>query len=774
MNQAILGKIVIFCPSLNRPCGIARYSEYISAALLDMGIDVSIVGTIRDAERLCGHDHVTLIIQHEYGIYDRNTRAHEAPTTSELMQLDRVLSQKCNVYRSCIVMHTYHGTDHVHALENLQLLSSGIPIYHLNSLGASLYGLNYLEHGVCSLASSSFSSPIASATADQDHRRKTSSDTFSIGTFGILSPNKNFKGLIDCAAEAGVGIVANLATHDKTAAEALRSYANEANVHLRLTSHFATEDQLLGILRQADICVSLQDDINHYATSGSARFMLNAGLPLVTTQCRQFVDFGEAAIQAVSSEIPSIIDELRSNSDYYRHQACLVKGFAKANDLGGIYLGLIHDLARRGTGISESFRVYATGEKYWQPASSLLSLDDIPSIDLLADMNLEALNEHLISNCADRLRVACGPVKRLGCLAPNEVFGANSFERSSLIRHLAPFELIREGFDLSLRISGEREYRHSNRDAYRAMRSMADMRYSDRIDLLDSALSPGVDSSAMAAVSADFNTWILSVLFETKPIDGCISSALTTTMYLEGENIEPFLKLLIPSMSNEIESFIHSGPCPPQRLAKRWRWLSDLLSHLCDKRLFVGSCPFPLPFEASYIQRHFFFLEEFLWPLDRDFSNVIQLCFLKQSPNLELSDLIVARLRTTCDSHAERLAIILEYMDICFWEKGYPVMLVTFLSGENSLAIPFSRCRRHARFFFEHDIRVANSRIRPARSPLRGKLLESEGDREMLVNLRNLENSPSAGHGPTASTRVKEMVSNACSMPLENLRIILP
>lgn len=771
MNSDELGKVVILCPSLNRPCGIARYSEYVKTALLNLGIDANLAGTIHGAEQLCDNSHTTLIIQHEYGIYERNTRAHEAPTTSELVRLDQILSEKCKSYRSCIIMHTYHGTDHVLASTNMQLLSSRIPIYHLNSLGASLYNLNYLEHGVCRPSSSS----AINASTEQDHKLNTSSGKCSIGTFGLLSPNKNFKGLIDCAAEAGVDVVANLATNDISAVEELRRYANEANVVLQLTSHFASEDQLLDILCQADICVSLQDDIGHYATSGSARFMLNSGLPLVTTRCRQFADLGEAAIQANLSEIPRIIEELKTHSDYYRHQAGLSKGFAKANNLGSIYSNLIQSLARRHAGNPKSFHIYAAGDKFWQPASPILSIDDIPDPSLLADGNHDTLKEHLVSNCTDRLRLAHGPVKRLGYLNPNEVFNENSFERSSLIRHLAPFEAIQESYNAALKVFGEREYRRSNREVYRAMRSMANISYSDRIDLLDSVLSPEVDSSTIAEVAAGFNTWLLSSLLVTKQVDSCINRALTTTMYLEAENIEPFLKLLIPSMAHEIDSFIHASHSqPPQRLAKRWRWLSNLLTHLSEKTLIGGASPFPSPYNAAYIQRYFYFLEEFLWAFDSDFAEMIQLCFLKQLPQQDLSSDILTRLANSCDSHAERLAIVLDYMDICHWEKGYPVMLVTYLSSENALTMPFSKCRRHARFFVDHDMRVANSGIRPARSPIGGMLYESEENREMNAKLRLLENSLSTGYGPTASTKFREVISDACSMPLEDLRIVLP
>lgn len=771
MNPVELGQVIIMCPSLNRPCGIARYSEYVLTALLNLGIDARLAGTMRDAEHLCGNDHATLIIQHEYGIYDRNTRAHEAPTTSELVHLDRILSAKCKSYRSCIIMHTYHGTDHVLALTNMQLLSSRIPIFHLNSLGASLYSLNYLEHGVCNPSSS----PALNARMGRKHKPSASSGRFSIGTFGLLSPNKNFKGLIDCAAEARVDVVANLATNDKNAVEELRRYANEANVAIQLTSHFATEGQLLDILCQADICISLQDDIGHYATSGSARFMLNSGLPLVTTRCRQFADLGDAAIQANPAEIPKIIDELRTHSDYYRHQAGLAKGFAKANNLGNIYSDLIQNLARRDAGNPESFHVYAARDKYWHPASPILSIDDIPNPSPLVDVNNDTLKERLVGICSNRLRLAHGPVKRLGYLSPNEVFGEKSFERSSLIRHLAPFETIRESYDAALKISGESEYRRSNRQLYRAMRSIANVSYSDRIDLLDSVLSPEVDSSAIAAVAAGFNTWLLSNLLMNRRIDSCINRALTTTMYLEAENIEPFLKLLIPSMAHEIESFIHASQShPPQRLAKRLRWLSNLLSHLSEKALFTGRCPFPSHYKATYIQRCFYFIEEFLWILDWDFAEMIQLCFLKQLPQEDISGEIVSRLTKTCDSHAERIAIILDYIDICFWDKGYPTMLATFLSVDNTLAIPFSRCRRHARFFVDQDIRVANSGIRPARSPIGGMLLESEEDRDMNTTLSVLHDSSSAGHGATASSKIKETFSSICSMPLDKLLIVLP
>jgi len=775
MNEGAPRQVLIFCPSKGQECGIARYSEYVSSALNERGgYEASVVGTIKEAEELSKNEDLVILYQHEYGIYDRNSNTYQAPSTSEFLILNAALANKSKSLLSCLIMHTLHPSDHLHAFTNMQLLSSGIPVYHLNSMGAGLHGLNYLEHGVYKQSAGRRNVSEAMCFLRERYSKKLQRNKrFVIGTFGLLSPNKNLNSLIDLAAAADVDIIANLATKSKSAADELRRYASRANVNLRLTTDFATEEELSKILVRADFCVSLQDEIKHFATSGSARFMLSIGNPLLTTSCRQFSDLGAAVIQVTHESFPKAIDELRSHEDYYLYQAKMGMAFTDSYEIGNVYHSLIKSLKVPDVSTSITKFFFASGEHHWKPSFPLWSPGDVPE-SITSDSNsIQSAKDLLIHSAKNRLSQATDPIKRFGGLTNFTYTGDNGFVRSSVIRRLASFHDIQLTYAAEVGKIGQSEFKRIYNKLYRAMRSITNVSYSDRHDIIDEELSPGFVDEAPALLPQELNEWLLNELLTSRPLDGCVYQTLISVMYVQSHHIPSFLKLLLPSMTIAIDDFIARNCPPPLRISKRWKWLNELYDELGHQFTSNNKQVFFKSSSTSLLRRYFYFIEEFLWVMDCDFAAMLQLCFCKQVPDSVVSSKIVKVLNETGDTPAARLDLIIEHLTKCFWELGYPVALLTYLPTDPESSIAYSRARRHAKFFSEHSVQMINCLFRVGRSPFRGHLIDLEEDHDMTRKLNLVSSTQSGGFPEGSAYRIRNALGHLASTQ-DGPRVLLP
>ncbi|MCP9848318.1 hypothetical protein [Cyanobium sp. Morenito 9A2] len=349
-------KYAFYVPSLHHACGIARYSCYASDALAERGHESRVLGTLEDLISYASLSATTVFVQHEYGLFEGNKAVHESPSTTEVINALKHVLDLDTASRAAFVLHTLAVKDHVLSCVNKQILTSGIPTACLNKLGASIYSLNHIEHGCSDLRQ--FVSSIRESKTQAEIKHQ-----FSVGAFGLLSPNKKVEELIDICAEAGVPLVASLATSDKAYATAIKRHAKNQGCDLTLHTSFADEKTILQRLALVDCCLCLQDEIEHYATSGSIRFLMNLGVPIVNSAGKQFADVSSHTLSVANAkEAASTLKTLQLNQKFYKTCCDNVKSFMDSNLIGDVYLQFSEVLSKDKAKLAQ-YSFLVTGHK---------------------------------------------------------------------------------------------------------------------------------------------------------------------------------------------------------------------------------------------------------------------------------------------------------------------------------------------------------------------------------------------------------------------------
>lgn len=340
-----LAKVAIICPSIGKSCGIARYSHYVSVSLQKLGVATTL---LRSSAALFSAEAEDapfdfIFVQHEYGLFDNLSPLGVGETTAGLIgNIERYQVAYPNV-RSAIIMHTVVLTDHVLNIMNQCLFSSSIPIFNLNSRGCFQMGIPFLEHGVFVHAPADGAktpAPRQRGGVGQRHDRPT------VGSFGLLSPNKKPTLIIDICERAQANFIGNFATTSRSAARELGDYAERLKVSATVFTDFCDESDLLGRLAPMDFGVVTQDPIPHWATSGSIRFLFNFEVPVLVPYGPQFEDCAEGVIFAHQDEMHFRIDELFASADAYERAAERSRGFARKYEMSKVYeelLALLRD-----------------------------------------------------------------------------------------------------------------------------------------------------------------------------------------------------------------------------------------------------------------------------------------------------------------------------------------------------------------------------------------------------------------------------------------------
>jgi hypothetical protein len=671
-------KVIIFCPSKGWPCGIARYSEYVRESLSSMGYRACVVANIDEALAAKDINSTTLIIQHEYGIYNNNNTNFKAPTTAELIRLNHQLKQDCKQYSSCLIMHTFHPADHVAALTNMDILSSGINVFHLNSLGSSLYNIHYLEHGIPQLNPSGFEKPRAPG------KRKNS---FTISTFGLLSPNKRVHALIDVASECGAKVLANFSTTNQESAYNLVSYAEGKGVDLSLTTEFLSEPELITLISRADVCVSLQDEISHYATSGSARLMLNAGKPLVTSRATQFGDLQQASVQAPEHQIPEVLKALRDDVEFYNHMTNLGRTFSKKNAIGSVYASLLNRLDAS----SDSQRVpghfFQTGQSFWSPSRSLFSCNELPKLFSQISNQSNPEFHEIRREAAVRLAELPGVIRRVEGDVKPYFNQSHDPALSAFARHFACYSQIRDAINTVRELSHNPSTPHSHllnldtidpKSIKTVVRGINILEPDEKLSLLDQVLSPEAHSEELSLEQQRFNLWLNHKITTQQPQDAPLEATVITTLTLQPNVAKHFLSLLLPSYQQTIDRYFADCSAPPQKPVKRIPWSHGLLSELLATKAESNQSVRHGSSESSFLNRYQFFIEEFLWMSPECFAKYVQLAFTKLPPRPKRTRYIIERIQSSNNSLSARIAILCESLKYSYWERGIPLVLLSY------------------------------------------------------------------------------------------------
>jgi hypothetical protein len=328
--------VIFLCPSKNKECGIARYTYYAKESLRDHHVKVHIAATTYEADALINankaHSSKTLlIVQHEYGLFDYfNTELGMGQTTSQVISYINSSKQNGLIDNACFIMHTLDTRDHVLNQINKQIFSSGAKVFHLNASGSMQNGIDYLEHGI-------YLSPLLSA-------RNTKKGTPTIGAFGMASDNKMIEDVIKLAARTNYRLIGQFATRDQSMIKATEILASSSIQDYILYYDFASEDEIYSRLSDTTVSVSFQSEIFHTATSGSIRFLMSLGKPVICNYTRQFSDVMSGTIQSTIEKAADHLELLRDNEDYYDKQQNRAIKFCLENKIQDIYIRLFKKL----------------------------------------------------------------------------------------------------------------------------------------------------------------------------------------------------------------------------------------------------------------------------------------------------------------------------------------------------------------------------------------------------------------------------------------------
>lgn len=341
--------VVQICGSYGEQCGIARYSAYVSAALDRLGVGNEIVRTtsaldvaVARQKALNPAIEIMVLVQHEYGIYDYLSPLAASDTTSGILSSVEALIERGAVRAAGFIMHTIVVRDHVLNFANKQIFSARIPIYHLNRVGAAQAGAQFLEHGVYVVEGSNLDNVLRKKISIPDFARRQLS-TRSIGSFGLLSANKMPTRVMDLASTYGLSVKGNFATKSPELGKRLVQYSADLGVRTDLGFDFLSEEALIAKIADTTFVSSYQEDFDHFATSGSVRFLLNAAVPLVVNSVTPFMDIQDAAVY-VDNIGSDFLGKLLRDESLYAESVSRVARFSGENTIDLVYKRLLASL----------------------------------------------------------------------------------------------------------------------------------------------------------------------------------------------------------------------------------------------------------------------------------------------------------------------------------------------------------------------------------------------------------------------------------------------
>lgn len=264
--------IIFVCPSKGKSCGIARYTSYVEHFLREDGVPCITVPTVAAVLAL-GKEYLArvkaVVVQHEYGLFDGdvNRKLWAGESTGVLVKRMRKIMR-----RGVPIVVLMHTVDYLHpklAYRTSIIARSGAKVMALNPLGAERLGWPFLEHGVPLFRTHR---PVADVPPHLMH-------------FGFLSGLKRTKMLFEIAEQLKMPLDINLSGGDARQVEDVRRSMRIASLPHRVTFGFMDEASMIG--RWADrrgVFLNPQADLQGYfATSGSTRFAMNFGIPIVCT-----------------------------------------------------------------------------------------------------------------------------------------------------------------------------------------------------------------------------------------------------------------------------------------------------------------------------------------------------------------------------------------------------------------------------------------------------------------------------------------------------------
>jgi glycosyltransferase involved in cell wall biosynthesis len=232
-------------------------------------------------------------------------------------------------------MHTIDIAKPLLAERTSRIRRSAVPTVCLHSAGQkTMPDLLFMEHGVPPMRGG------LSVPTD------LSADCW-IGTFGMLSEHKDIWSVIEACRSTGCGLRGVLATKDQEIRVKIIDLMNEYRIPMDVSFDFESEDVVINKLASSDIIYIPQRGVNYFATTGSVRFAMVVGKPIVVSKVPQFEDMRDAVIIADGTEAMENILRLKDDPAYYALWSDRVTHFRDQNGMGVVYQRLFSALEER-------------------------------------------------------------------------------------------------------------------------------------------------------------------------------------------------------------------------------------------------------------------------------------------------------------------------------------------------------------------------------------------------------------------------------------------
>jgi tetratricopeptide (TPR) repeat protein len=305
-------KAIVLCPSYGKRCGIGEHSRYIAFSLEQSGMKVE---KVRTTTQLLGLDpeflhNSVVIVNHGPGLFDGyNPQLSEGEPTIRLVSNLRHAFEHFGA-RPIVFMHSLLDRENPDFFARQQMMME-MPIPKATTIleASRVFNIAHIEHGMQPLPSSFKQKPLAENI-----------DRPTIGFFGFYQyGGKNFDALFSAVQQIKgklVGSVAALAQDIPQLRKMLEDRAIEEN----LGTGWVEDDELAERLSAADFHYLPQYDYDHWNNSGTARFAMNFGRPVIVPPHIPFLDLREHAIFADENDLPSMFAYLRTPAVY--KEAC--------------------------------------------------------------------------------------------------------------------------------------------------------------------------------------------------------------------------------------------------------------------------------------------------------------------------------------------------------------------------------------------------------------------------------------------------------------------
>lgn len=304
-------KAIILCPSMGKRCGIGEHSRYIALSLEKNGIKVIKVRTTQQLLELDSnilHNSI-VIVNHGPGLFDGFiAEMSEGEPTVRLMSNLRYAFDQFGA-RPVVLTHTLFDGDNKEYKEfvSRQQMMMEMPVPKVTTIidAARVFNIAHVEHGMQPLTKH-----YDRSTTERNIDRPT------VGFFGFLGlGGKNYDALFTTLQRIKGKLVGSVVTNNQDLPQ-LRKMLEERAIEEDLGTGWIEDDELAERLSVADFHYLPHYDYDFWNNSGTARFAMNFGRPVITPPHIPFLDLKDYAILADENDLPAMLSHLRTSKAY--------------------------------------------------------------------------------------------------------------------------------------------------------------------------------------------------------------------------------------------------------------------------------------------------------------------------------------------------------------------------------------------------------------------------------------------------------------------------